>query len=60
MAGDRRQRSITKPNRIFMGDPDKHSGESIHGIDGTEVADIEAITIEDKPKMRVKVDDRSK
>lgn len=57
MAGDRRQRSITKPNRIFMGDPDKHSGESIHGIDGTEVADIDAITIEDKPKMRVTVDD---
>ncbi len=57
MAGDRRQRSITKPNRIFMGDPDKHSGESIHGVDGTEIADIDAIQIEEKPKMRKIVDD---
>ncbi len=57
MAGDRRQRSITKPNRIFMGDPDKHSGESIHGVDGTDIADIDAIQIEEKPKMRKIVDD---
>ena len=56
MAGDRRQRSITKPNRIFMGDPDKHSGESIHGVDGTDIADIDAIQIEEKPKMRKIVD----
>lgn len=57
MAGDRRQRSIIKPNRIFMGDPDKHSGESIHGVDGTDIADIDAIQIEEKPKMRKIVDD---
>lgn len=40
-----------------MGDPDKHSGESIHGVDGTEIADIDAIQIEEKPKMRKIVDD---
>lgn len=59
MAGDRRQRSITKPNRIFMGDPDKHSGESIHGVDGTEIADMEPVVLEDldKVKMKVKIDD---